>query len=308
MNWNTLHRSFLQNISVMNKSNHPDLIRLEQILEDNPTWAVKITDVDRNNDPQRLPLNGKNILWIHHKHLSYGLQHHVEELAKKRNIKKMGFEIKRKNGSGYIRPGKNSLSNPYFSIPFTSLNHNSVNSISNDTAFAKAEQPKIEASVMSGLSGAQMMEFLGNSIHKGYIERDLAKIEAENNVLRPENERLREELRELKNEKLIEQKPKAVDKIFQAVQDNPAILRELFGGLSMLVPKEKSTGGLSGVKSLESSRSPQKINLINHIDENDDKKAQQLGDVALFMDNDPEFATELTGSIKKAYDKLLKPA
>lgn len=292
----------------MNKSNHPDLIRLEQILEDNPTWAVKITDVDRNNDPQRLPLNGKNILWIHHKHLSYGLQHHVEELAKKRNIKKMGFEIKRKNGSGYIRPGKNSLSNPYFSIPFTSLNHNSVNSISNDTAFSKAEQPKIEASVMSGLSGAQMMEFLGNSIHKGYIERDLAKIEAENNVLRPENERLREELRELKNEKLIEQKPKAVDKIFQAVQDNPAILRELFGGLSMLVPKEKSTGGLSGVKSLESSRSPQKINLINHIDENDDKKAQQLGDVALFMDNDPEFATELTGSIKKAYDKLLKPA
>ena len=292
----------------MNKSNHPDLKRLEQLLEDNPTWAVKITDVDRNNDPQRLPLNGKKILWIHHEYLSYGLQHHVEELAKERNIKKMGFEIKRKNGSGYIRPGKNNLSNPYFSIPFTSQNHNTVKSINNDTAFAKAEQPKREASVMSGLSGAQMMEFLGNSIHKGYIERDLAKIEAENNVLRPENERLKEELRELKNDKLTEQRPKTVEKIFQAVQDNPSILRELFGGLSMLVPKEKASSGLSGAKILEPSRSPQKTNLINHIDENDDKKAQQLGDVALFMDNDPEFSTELIESIKKAYDKLLKPA
>lgn len=302
----------------MNKSNHPDLKRLEQLLEENPAWAVKITDKDRNDEPQRLHVNGKKLLWIHHHHLTNGLQPHVVLLAKERNIKNMGFEIKRKNGThkgrtNYISPSKSSLSNPFFSIPFTTQNNENVNV--NNSAFTKAEQsprmetPKLETSVLSGLSGAQVADFIGNSIHKTYLERDLIKIEAENNALRPENERLKARVLELENEKLIAERPKTGQKIFDSLQENPAILKELFTGIAMLVPKESTSSGLKGqAQTVEPARSPQKTKLINHIDEHDDDKAQLLGDVALLMDKDDDFSSSLADLVREAYSKLLKPA
>lgn len=308
----------------MNKTNHPDLIRLEKLLSDNPSWAVKILDVERGNSPQRLFINQKGVLWIHAEHLENGLQTHVETIARDRNIKTLRFEIKRKNGSGYIQIGKSILPEAAFTIPFENSKNMAAQQVTDNTAFAKAETiqpstPAIPAVGLPGLSGAQFMDMYGQTIEKKFIEADKAALQLQVATLIPENERLKEELSNLKNQQFKDDfirdqqaQPRTFDKAVEAVKENPAILSEGISAIAKLLeavkPKVNGLAGPTTTVVKEPSRSPQKTKLINHIDNHDDDKAAALGDVALLMDNSPDFSVKLADLVQESLMQLMKPA
>lgn len=313
---------------------HPDLSKLDSLLSNNPTWAVKITDVSSG---QSLPMifEGSKKTWVHKDMLPATMQDHVLQLVKTTGMSHLKFEIRRRNGNrSYVAVSKKNLPQPFFKIKISGV----MQDDGDNNAFAKAisqpSQPISQApqpqmyNPIKGLNEAQQLDLYGQSIHKGFIERELQQTKNELHDAKQRETSAKSKYKALKKElekrdredfqnKLLREKqdkPSLFDKLAEKATNDPESLTPIFEGVTGLLGALMPVKNPSGLNQAQQpvdvtpELTPLQKRLMDYVTQREDKVSRQLYDLANFMQSDPEFYQTIDELMVQKINTLMKPA
>ena len=212
------------------KNTHPNIERLETLLNANPNWAVKITAPDFDNAIMKLPFKGEDKIWIHAYMVGGDFQQHITDLARSKNLSKMDFEIKKSKGSAYVKIPLSQLDQPKFSITIEPMN------TAQTAPAATGDQATLVEQLLQALKGSQqkdpglgspetakvglsMPEFIQNTKN----EWDLEHLQRENAELKAKLDKKSKKLKQYEAEK-----PKFQERLMNFAESNPEIAGRIF--------------------------------------------------------------------------------
>ncbi|WP_124979533.1 hypothetical protein [Nonlabens xiamenensis] len=196
-------------------SKHPDIKRLDDLLNQNITWAVKIMAPDFGDAILKKNYRGEDHIWIHAGMVPDGdIYRHVTQLAKQKNLSRLDFEIKRKRGNSYDRIPSNQLSNNKFSV--TIMNQQPQQAPPGNYAIPGVQPALAAPEFQSAVVGLSMPEIINLNQRK----HDADRFERENMELKERLEKAENKIKEFEDSK-----PSTQDRLMAIAEQDGVALR-----------------------------------------------------------------------------------